>query len=122
MSEYRGLDTVLLDRGDLLVQVEGNYAKHRDKFEEAMAGYKELALKYLNEQIERIKFNAPEQVIVSLPMPEDHSDDYQRVIEMLKWSEDTTLELNEQEFSTYVLDQWGWQQGFAQTYAMYSGK
>jgi hypothetical protein len=62
-----------------------------------------------------------EKVFVQLPMPEDHSRDYERVIEMLEWSQDETLELDESEFSTYVLDQWGWQEGFAQTYAMYSG-
>jgi hypothetical protein len=121
MSEYRGLTEVLLSKEALLEQVRTNYASHRQKFEEAMAGYKDKAIGLLYDHIERIKANAPEKVFVQLPMPEDHSRDYERVIEMLEWSKDDTLELDESEFSTYVLDQWGWQEGFAQTYAMYSG-
>jgi hypothetical protein len=121
MNEYRGLTTVLLDKADLLEKVNINYAKHRTRFEDAMVGYKLKAIELLEEHVQRIKDNAPEKVFVQLPMPEDHSRDYERVIEMLEWSQDETLELDESEFSTYVLDQWGWQEGFAQTYAMYSG-
>ncbi len=121
MNEYRGLTEVLLDKADLLEKVTINHAKHRARFEEAMEGYKTKAIGLLYDHIERIKDNAPEKVFVQLPMPEDHSADYERVIEMLEWSKDDELELNEQEFSTYVLDQWGWQETFSQTYAMYSG-
>ncbi len=121
MNEYRGLDTVLLDKTELLEKVAVNYTKHRAKFEEAMAGYKIKAINILEDHITLIMDNAPEKVFVQLPMPEDHSADYERVIEMLEWSKDDELELNESEFSTYVLDQWGWQEGFSQTYAMYSG-
>lgn len=120
MNEYRGLSEVLLSKELLLGQVKANYASHRQKFEEAMVGYKAKAIGLLEEHIQRIKDNAPEKVFVQLPMPEDHSRDYERVIEMLEWSKDEELELNEQDFATYVLDQWGWQEGFAQTYAMYS--
>ncbi len=121
MKEYRGLDTVLLSKGDLLEKVQHNYASHRQKFEEAVNGYRDKAVQLLQDHVERILANAPEQVVVSLPWPEDHSEDYERVIEMLEWSEDDELELNEHQFATYVLDQWGWQAGFSETYAMYSG-
>jgi hypothetical protein len=121
MNEYRGLDTVLLNKTELLEKVAVNYTKHRAKFEEAMAGYKTKAIKLLEEHIQRIKDNAPEKVSVQLPMPQDHSADYERIIGMLEWSKDEELELSKEEFATYVLDQWGWQEGFAQTHAMYSG-
>ena len=120
MKEYRGLSEVLLNKDALLEQVRENYDSHREKFEEAMVGYKAKAIELLEAHIQRIRDNAPEKVFVQLPMPEDHSKDYERVIEMLEWSKDTDLELDESEFATYVLDQWGWQEGFAQTYAMYS--
>ncbi len=119
-SKYRGLTEVLLNKERLLETVRENLATHREKFEEAMDGYKLKAIGLLSEHIQRIRDNAPEKVFIQLPMPEDHSRDYERVIEMLEWSQDDTLELDESEFATYVLDQWGWQEGFAQTYAMYS--
>jgi hypothetical protein len=59
-------------------------------------------------------------VIVNLPYPVDHTEDYDRVVEQLEWSLDDTLELNEQEFNTYVRDQWGWKQAFQETHTMYS--
>ncbi|KKL88664.1 hypothetical protein LCGC14_1922450 [marine sediment metagenome] len=120
MTEYRGLTEVLVETGALLETVKENYALHRQKFEEAMDGYKIKVIELLEEHIQRIRDNAPEKVFIQLPMPEDHSKDYERVIEMLKWSGDTHLVLDESEFATYVLDQWGWQEGFSQTYAMYS--
>ena len=120
MNEYRGLSEVLLSKEILLEKVRENYLAHRQKFEEAMDGYKVKVVGLLEEHIQRIRDNAPEKVLIQLPMPEDHSSDYERVIEMLEWSKDTELELDEQEFATYVLDQWGWQEGFTQTYAMYS--
>lgn len=112
---------MLLDKSDLLEKIKHNYASHRQKFEDAVEGYKAKAVQLLQDHIERILANAPEKVVVSLPWPEDHSDDYERVIEMLEWSDDEQLELNEHQFATYVLDQWGWQEKFTTTAAMYSG-
>lgn len=120
MTDYRGLTEVLVETGALLATVEENLTNHRQKFEEAMKGYKTKAIHLLEDHITLIMDNAPEKVVVSLPWPEDHSADYERVIAMLKWSTDTHLELSQQDFATYVLDQWGWQEGFSQTYAMYS--
>lgn len=119
-DNYRGLSTVLVDKSDILIAIKENRENHRTKFEEAMNGYKERAIELLEEHIQRIRDNAPEQVIVSLPLPEDHTEDYDRVISQLEYSMDERLELNEQEFNQYVRDQWGWQTTFAQTYAMYT--
>ncbi len=121
MNEYRGLTEVLVETGALLGKVEENLANHRQKFEEAVAGYKDKAVQLLQDHVERILADAPEKVVVSLPWPEDHSADYERVIQMLKWSSDTHLELNSHDFATYVLDQWGWQDEFTKTSVMYSG-
>jgi hypothetical protein len=120
VSDYRGLTTVLVKRDELLEQMRLNRADHRQMFEQAMEGYKVKAVELLMEHIDRIKANVPEKVVVSLPFPEDHTGDYDRVIVQLEWSLDDTLELNEQEFNSYVRDQWGWQQGFTQTWATYT--
>lgn len=87
-----------------------------------MDGYRDKVIEILEDHIDRIKANAPERVSVSLPMPEDHTEDYDRVLAQLAWSLDDELELNEQEFNTYVRDQWGWRDAFAQTYAMYTSQ
>jgi hypothetical protein len=104
----------------VLAALGGNRETHRDKFEEAMEGYKQRAIELLEEHIDRIKNNDPEKVLVSLPLPEDHTEEYDRVIHQLQWSLDDELVLDEQEFNTYVRDQWGWRETFAQTYALYT--
>ena len=119
-DNFRGLDYVLVEKEAVLDAIRANRESHRDKFEEAIAGYRDKAVQLLQEHVERILRNAPERVIIDLPWPEDHSDDYDRVIEQLEFSVDDKLELSEQEFNKYVRDEWGWQQGFGHTYALYT--
>ncbi len=120
MNQMRGLKTVLVDKAQLIETVKENRADHREGFDEAMIGYKAKAIELLNEHIERIKANAPEMVSVHLAMPSDHSAEYDRVIEMLLWSQDDQLELSDIEFSEYVMDEWGWKQEWTASNAMYS--
>jgi hypothetical protein len=119
-NDLRGLAAVRVNKAQTLATLNDNRENHRARFEEAMEGYKQRSIELLEEHIERIRNNDPEQVIVSLPLPEDHTDDYDRVIEQLEWSLDDELELDEQEFNMYIRDQWGWKTSFGQTYAMYT--
>ncbi len=119
-DELRGLEKVRLDRQRLLETIKENRDNHRRLFEEAMEGYRKKSIQLLEEHIQRIKDNAPEQVFINLPMPEDHTDDYETVIAMLEWTEDAYVLLTQQEFKRYVLDEWGWQQDFAESYALYT--
>jgi hypothetical protein len=100
--------------------IQANMEQHREMFMEAMEGYKVKAIELLEAHIERIKTNAPEKVVIQLPMPQDHSDEYETVIGMLKVSIDEELEINRYDFERYVLDQWEWKQAFAETYAAYT--
>ncbi len=120
MNQMRGLKTVLVDKEQLIVTVTENRDEHRARFDEAMVGYKAKAIELLEEHIGRINANAPEKVEIYLPMPSDHSDDYDRVIQMLMWSQDDQLELSDLEFSEFVLDQWGWKTEWTASNAMYS--
>ena len=116
----RGLTEVRVNKEDLLTRMRANRADHRTEFEEAMEGYKRKAIQLLEEHIDRIKDNAPERVIVNLPYPVDHTEDYDIAIDQLEWSEDDEIELTQNEFNTYVRDQWGWKEAFQETHTMYS--
>jgi hypothetical protein len=56
---------------------------------------------------------------ISLPMPEDHTDDYERAIKMLDLDVREDIELTEQEFAQYVLDDWGWKDQWTTTNSAY---
>jgi hypothetical protein len=118
--ELRGLDTVVIPKDDLTAKIQENYDRHREIFEDAIAGYQVTVVRLLQEHIYRISTNAPERVLVNLPFPEDHSDDYERVLTMLNMSVDTHLELSQHDFAQYVMDDWGWKAGWTETTAMYS--
>lgn len=120
MNDQRaGLEEIRVDKNKLLKTLKKNRDAHREVFEKAMDAYKTKAIEMLNDHIERIKANAPERVVISLPMPEDHTDDYDHAIEMIEWSLDDELWLDTSEFATYVRDDWGWMKQTTATAAFY---
>ena len=117
---YPSMTEVRLAKRAVINQLLENRKVHRQKFEEAMDGYRDEAVRVLEKHIENIKNNEPQQVYLNLPLPEDHSEDYDRAIQMLEWSLDDEVILNQREYSTYIMDDWGWKQDFDSTWAMYS--
>ena len=55
-----------------------------------------------------------------LPLPENHTRDYERVIQMLERSLDETVSLSETDFRAYVQDDWDWKRAFLTSSAQYS--
>ncbi len=121
MTKPMNISDVLMDRFRVLAIVKDNRARHRDIFEEAMEGYRRRAIEILEEHIQRIKDKDMEQVNVALPMPEDHTDDYDRVISMLEDNLAGTVVLDERDYKTFILDDWGWKREWTATNTMYAG-
>lgn len=109
-----------VDKSDLLEKVKENRAQHRAIFEEAIEGYRKEGVRLLEEHIARIKNGRLERVYVQLPQPEDHTSDYDRIITMLEMSEETSIELDEGDFATFVMDDWGWKNQFLASNSSYS--
>lgn len=111
---------VTVKKADLVKVVSDNRAEHRQIFEEAVEGYKKRAIELLEGHIERIRKGKIERVAVSLPVPEDHTADYDRVLKMLDMSVDDDVTLDETAFAEYVMDDWGWQRQFLTSSSAYS--
>jgi hypothetical protein len=47
-----------------------------------------------------------------LPIPEEHTRDFDRVIEMMEWTLNDEVELHESEFDQYVRNEWNWARSF----------
>ena len=107
-SNRTDIDEVLMQKDDLLNIVLKNRHNHRDQYEAAMEGYKILTIEVLEERLEQIKNDEPKQVTLMLPLPEDHTDDYDEIIAMLKSNRADEITLDQQSYRTYVLDKWGW--------------
>jgi 5-methylcytosine-specific restriction endonuclease McrBC regulatory subunit McrC len=109
-----------IKKTNLLEVIRENRNEHKAIFDEAVEGYKKKAVELLEQHIDRIKRSSLERVSVSIPVPQDHSRDYDRVIAMIEKTEDEVVELEEHEFAQYVLDDWAWQREFLATNSAYS--
>jgi len=114
------MEEVVVKKDQLKATLETNKATHRAEFEKALEGYRNRSIELLEEHIERIKNNKVEQVYVMLPMPEDHTDDYDKALLTLEWTVFDEVVLSIREFDCYVRDNWAWKQEFAATNALYS--
>lgn len=93
---------------DLLDRIRSNRASHRDLFLKAQKGYRKEVIKELDQMMSDAKEGKPIGRFITLPEPEDHTDDYDVVIDMLEMSVSTSIELSNHEFRSYVRDEWAW--------------
>lgn len=104
----------------LLGEITKNRKQHREIFEEAIEGYRKKAVEELNAHIERIKRGEVIAVRVYYPQPEDHTKDYDRLLEMIKMTTEDEINLTETQFAQYVQDDWSWKHQFLTTNSSYS--
>lgn len=111
---------VSIPRKSLVEALEVNRKGHREIFEEAREGYKKEAVKQLEDYIQRIKSGSLKKVYVSLPVPEEHTDDYDRALQMIDMSNDDVFVLDESDYQSFVQDDWGWKRQFITSNSFYS--
>ena len=107
--------TVRVDRDEFLVKVKANRERHRTVFDGALAGYSTRLTRELERRIHDLRRGRRIDQYIGLPEPEDHTDDYDRVITMAEMSVSDVLDLTEDEFGMYIMDQWQWKQSFSET-------
>lgn len=137
---------VTVDRNKLIETLRVNRDKHRREYEEALAGYQKktkekLAAMYSKAMVmlddnvalitRRIDRFDPEdqqdetivvlsQVAFRMPVPRDHTRDYDVAIAMAEWEVNETIEVTQSQFQCFVLDDWEWQREFKMSNRLYS--
>ncbi len=111
---------ITVKKSDLLEKIKKNKDTHRAIFEEAVEGYRAQAIGLLEDHIAAIKAGKVQRVHISLPQPEDHTNDYDRVLAMLDMELADEITLDEDDFAAYVMDDWVWKRQFLTGNAMYS--
>lgn len=114
------METVKLKKSELLAHLRTNREKHRSIFLKAQDKYRELAIKELDAMLAEAKAGKKIRRAVNLVSPEDHTRDYDRVIKMVKMSVEDVIEVNEMEFSCYVMNRWDWQNQFVGSISGYA--
>lgn len=114
------MELINVKREELLARMMANRANHRSIFEDAQEVYRERMIAEIDSMLQDARTGKKIRRTVSLPEPEDHTRDYDRVILMLEMSVDPIIELGEHDFARYVMDQWEWNASFAQTTTAYA--
>lgn len=118
------MKTVEVSKVELVKKLQANLQTHKADFDIAWDKFREQAAHNFEQRLHQIK-EAPKgaqlDLWVNLVVPEDHSDDYVRALEMLEWEVNDTVELQEHEFKQYVQDDWGWKNAFLSTNQLYTG-
>jgi hypothetical protein len=110
----------------LLNKLRENKEKHIKEYNEASKNWKikttEALKKFHQESLQRLESSDRiEYIHFSCPVkPISHETDYILAIEMLEFSVDQELELTQQEFKTYVQDEWNWKHEFTTVNSAYT--
>lgn len=111
------MKTVRVNRDELLKVLIENREMHVVEYQTSKAERRQKIAFELG-QIHGKMHKDPEwepEDIYHWPSPENHQDDYDRAIDMLKMSVSETIELSAQEFDQLVRDNWQWKQEFLRT-------
>jgi hypothetical protein len=122
MRQHRsqlGLSDVTVNKAELIAKLEHNRALHHDIFEAALLAWKDAALAELDRFVDQVRLGRPMRIWSSLPVPEEHLDDYDRAIRMLRMHLDDTITLSEEAYNKLVEDTWDWRETFGANTASY---
>lgn len=114
------MNTVTVRKSELLAKLRENREQHREVFLKAQDGYKLYMIKELEQRLDEARRGVQIDHYIRLEIPQDHTEDYDRVIMMAEMSVDDVIELNSRDFAQYVMDQWGWKQEFTATAGTYT--
>jgi len=114
------MQQVKVEKYELIERLEDNRAHHREIFERAVEGYKRAAIDQLHDWLNGVEKGQLPIMISQLPVPEEHTDDYDTALEMLKMSVDQEVVISQSDFRCYVLDKWEWKRRFVGTNSAYT--
>jgi hypothetical protein len=103
--------SVKVNRKKLIKTIEANRAKHAADYEEAITSYRSASNAAFNDALDaRYKLEdwskLSNVLTINLPVPINMTSQYDDVLEMLKLSVESAVELDQTQFKNYVQDDW----------------
>lgn len=106
------MDTCI-EKGKLLEILKKNREQHATSYTVAVDKYRRLAIQQLTDQCARlVASKSPLRVNFTLPVPERHLSDYDRVIQMVELDQRESIILDERDAARYIMDHWEWERSF----------
>ncbi len=114
------MKNVKVSKIDLLAKVLHNRKVHEEEYKEMMITYKVKLIDALELLVDEAKdSDRGFTKSVNLSEPQNHADDYNRIISMLEMSIDNDITLDFHEYEQYVLNNWHWSGNFNVSKASY---
>ena len=114
---------VKVNREELLKKLRANREKHGIEYEDVLNGWMQ-AIKKSAQQIIKLadegKLKDIDLIVKHVSKPDDHTPDYDSVIQMLEMADDEAIELSQDDFNTFVRDEWSWKRNWGLSNTSYS--
>jgi hypothetical protein len=107
------MNTITVSKNRLIETLRLNRDEHKAIFDKAQAIYREKMIEELDRMLAEAKAGQPIRRGFTLPVPEDHTEEFDTAIQMLEWETGEEVELVQNEFMNYVENNWGWARSFA---------
>jgi hypothetical protein len=107
------MQEITVDKGDLIAKLQANRDEHRSMFLKAQEKYREAMIVELDRALQEARDGHPIRRAFALPVPEDHTSEFDTAIEMLQWETGGEVQLDQHDFQRYVQNRWQWAASFA---------
>lgn len=113
------MESVKVNRQTLRERVQANRDKHQSLYKEAFEGFRHACIAALESNLAAFQKGSARRIYISETPPEDHTADYDVVLQMLEMSTEETVSLSDDACRKYVLDKWDWKRNWAMSNAKY---
>jgi len=115
------LNSVKINREELLQIVKTNREKHIEEYNEAIENWKRLYRDALDTFQASLDKGTPiEFSDINLEKPQSYENHYNQVIRMLELSVEENIDVNNSTFNQIVMDEWAWTYSFKNSSSSYS--
>jgi len=123
MQKLADMNKITVKKDKLVKTLRFNRKKHQEDFNKALDGYRETLVEYLENQLGKAMNKEDVDFHSDYPIkPSSYVEQYDEVILMLEYGEDTEMALESHDFKRYVLDKWDWKRNFEVSNAGYLNK
>lgn len=114
------MKTIKVNKSELLSHLRTNRDNHVEEYNDALILYRAALTEAFKEALKKAKNNEDVDHYIKLERPQNYLDSYDNAIDMLIWSTEDIIELDQVEFKQYVRDEWNWKQAFTAVARSYS--
>ncbi len=101
------MEQITINVNKLIDKLIKNREIHKKEIKKLNKNYRKIIIDTLSTRLRLIKEDGNINPALNIPRPEDHTEDYDIAIEMLRYETRDEVKIDRRQFENYVLDKWG---------------